>query len=155
MSAFISVQSSTDEGARNGAGTRSAGACRMSRSPVEKLLVYQKAVAAADAIVALTDRPAFENDPELRRQLRASSGRIQSHLQEGSGQGTDRHYAHYVSIARGSSKEVKGHLRRALGCRLITEEEYWLRWHRFDEIAAMPSGLKKFLDGQDGEGNAG
>ena len=127
----------------------------MSRSPVQKLLVYRKAVAAADAIVDLTDRPAFAVDQELRRQLRSSSGRIQSHLQEGAGQGSDRHYAHYVSIARGSSKEVKGHLRRALGCRLITEDEYRVHWSRFDEIAAMLSGLKKFLDAQDDGGNAG
>src|SRR6185436_1462743 len=126
----------------------------MSRSPVEKLLVYRKAVAAADAIVDLTDRPAFAVDQELRRQLRSSSGRIQSHLQEGAGQGSDRHYADYVSIARGSSKEVKGHLRRALGCRLITEDEYRVHWSRFDEIAAMLSGLKKFLDAQDDGGNA-
>jgi four helix bundle protein len=91
----------------------------------------------------------------MRRQLRTSSGRIQSHLQEGSGQGSDRHYAHYVGIARGSSKEVKGHLRRALGCRFITDEEYRLHWQRFDEIAAMLSGLKKFLDGQEPGSNGG
>jgi four helix bundle protein len=69
----------------------------------------QKAVVAADAIFALTEKPAFERHLELRRQMRSSSGRIQSHLQEGAGQGTDRHYAHYVGIARGSSKEMKGH----------------------------------------------
>ena len=66
----------------------------------------------------------------------------------------NRHYAQYVSIGRGSSKEVKGHLRRALGCRLITDEEYRLHWSRFDEIAAMVSGLKKFLDSQDDGDNS-
>jgi four helix bundle protein len=91
---------------------------------VEDLQVYQKAVAAADAIFALTEKPAFERHLELRRQMRSSSGRIQSHLQEGAGQNTDRHYAHYVAIARGSSKEMKGHLRRALGYRFITQQEY-------------------------------
>ena len=121
----------------------------MPRSSVEDLLVYQKAVAAADAIVALTSRPEFDCDPELRRQLRTAARRIQSHLQEGSGQSTDRHYAHYVSIARGSSKEVKGHLRSALGSQLVAEEEYRLHWKRYDEIAAMLTGLKKFLDSQD------
>lgn len=121
----------------------------MPRSPVEDLLVYQKAVAAADAIFELTSRPEFKQEPELRRQLRTVAGRIQSHLQEGSGQSTDRHYAHYVAVARGSSKEVKGHLRRALGCRLIADEEYRLHWNRYDEIAAMLTGLKKFLECQD------
>jgi four helix bundle protein len=123
----------------------------MSRSRVEDLLVYEKAVAAADAIFALTQRPIFNRDPELREQMRSSSGRIQSHLQEGSGQSTDRHYAHYVCIARGSSKEMKGHLRRALGCKFISADEYQAHWDVYDEIAAMLTGLKDYLEGQDGK----
>ena len=77
----------------------------------------------------------------------SSSGRIQAHLQEGAGQGTDKHYAHYVGIARGSAKEMKGHLRRALGCKFISEAQYDLHWKVYDEIAAMLTGLKQFLDG--------
>src|SRR5262245_35720649 len=116
---------------------------------VEDLEVYKKAVAAADAIFVLTERPAFERDPELRRQLRKSSGRIQANLQEGSGQTTDRHYGEYVARARGSAKEMKGHLRRALGYRLITESEYQKQWATYDEIAKMLTGLKKHLDESD------
>jgi len=76
----------------------------MASNRVEDLQVYQKAVAAADAVFALMEKATFNRDPELRTQMRSSSGRIPSHLQEGSGQSTDRHYAHYVAIARGSSK---------------------------------------------------
>ena len=121
----------------------------MGRNGVEDLQVYQKAVTAADAVFALTEKPTFNRDPELRAQMRSSSGRIPSHLQEGSGQSTDRHYAHYVAIARGSSKEMKGHLRRALGYRFISEEEYQAHWDAFDEIAAMLTGLKRHLDKDD------
>jgi four helix bundle protein len=122
----------------------------MSRNRVEDLKVYEKAVAAADAIFSLTEKPIFNRDPELRQQMRSSSGRIQSHLQEGSGQSTDRHYAHYVGIARGSSKEMKGHLRRALGYKFITDDEYQVHWDVYDEIAAMLTGLKDYLEGQGG-----
>jgi four helix bundle protein len=121
----------------------------MGSNRVEGLQVYQKAVAAADAISSLTERPAFNRDLELRRQMRSSSGRIPSHLQEGGGQTTDRHFAHYVGIARGSSKELKGHLRRALGYRLITEQEYQRHWNMFDELAAMLTGLKNHLEADD------
>jgi len=121
----------------------------MSRNRVEDLKVYEKAVAAADAIFSLTERPVFNRDPELRQQMRSSSGRIQSHLQEGSGQSTDRHYAHYVGIARGSSKEMKGHLRRAPGYKFITDDEYQVHWDLYDEIAAMLTGLKDYLERQD------
>ena len=126
---------------------------RMSRNRVEDLKVYAKAVAEADAIFALTTRVAFNREPELRDQMRSSSGRIQTHLQEGSGQSTDKHYAHYVSIARGSAKEMKGHLRLALGSKLISEEEYQQHWSAYDEIAAMLTGLKNYLDPpEDGAG---
>jgi four helix bundle protein len=121
----------------------------MGHNRVEDLQVYQKAIAAADAVFALTEKPAFNRDLELRAQMRSSSGRISAHLQEGSGQSTDRHYAHYVSIARGSSKEMKGHLRRALGYRFISEQEYQTYWETFDEIAAMLTGLKRHLDDDD------
>ena len=57
-----------------------------------------------------------------------------------------RHYAQYVTTARGSSKEVKGHLRRALGYGYITEAQYKSHWEMFDEIAAMLTGLKKHLE---------
>ncbi len=123
----------------------------MSSNRVEDLLVYEKAVAAADAVFALTERLAFNRDPELRQQMRSSSGRIQSHLQEGSGQSTHRHYAHYVCIARGSSKEMKGHLRRALGYKFISDHEYQIHWNMYDEIAAMLTGLKAYLEDQDGK----
>ena len=123
---------------------------RMSRNRVEDLKVFQNAVVAADAIFALTTAVAFDRHLELRDQLRTSSGRIQSHLQEGSGQSTDTHYAHYVSIARGSAKEVKGHLRRALGSRLISNEQFREHWNTYDEIAAMLTGLKNYLDPPDG-----
>src|SRR5437899_12879198 len=101
--------------------------------------------------VATTEKPIFDRDTELRQQLRTSSGRIQAHLQEGSAQTTDKHKAHYVSIALGSAKEVKGHLRRALGYRFISQDEYQTHWDMYDELAAMLTGLRNYLDpnGQD------
>ncbi len=113
---------------------------------VEDLHVYQKAVAAADSIFAITQRSAFNDEPELRRQMRSASGRIQAHLQEGSAQSTGKHKAHYVCIARGSAKEMKAHLRRALGYGFISSNEYEHYWNVFDEIAAMLTGLKNYFD---------
>jgi four helix bundle protein len=131
------------------AGTERAQPPHMNRKSVENLKVYQRAVAGADEIFAITEKPIFDRDTELRQQLRTSSGRIQAHLQEGSAQSTDKHKAHYVAIALGSAKEVKGHLRRALGYGFITQDEYAKHWNVYDEIAAMLSGLKNYLDPND------
>jgi hypothetical protein len=46
---------------------------------------------------------------------------------------------------------MKGHLRRALGCRLISQEEYQTHWKVYDEIAAMLTGLKNYLDSRSRE----
>ena len=87
-------------------------------------------------------------------QLREAAGRIEPQLLEGSAPSTDRHYAHFVTIARGSAKEVKGHLRRALRYELISPAEYQRHWKVFDEIAAMLTGLKRHLERDDWKNRA-
>jgi four helix bundle protein len=116
---------------------------------LEELQVFQKAIAAADAISALTDRPEFIRDPELRRQLRAASGGVPSHISEGHGQKTDRHFAHYLYIARGTTKELRAHLLVARGRRYVTESELVTYSATYDEIARMLTGLIRHLERED------
>jgi four helix bundle protein len=116
---------------------------------VEDLQVYQKALSAAAEISAMTDRLGFRADPELRRQLRNASGRIPSHIAEGFGQKTDRHFAHYLYIARGTTKEVRAHLAVASARRFITEPDRQAHWDRYDEIAKMLTGFIRHLERED------
>src|SRR4029434_679163 len=90
---------------------------------LDELQVYQLALAVADEVSAILQRPSFTRDLELRRQLANCSGRIGAQIAEGYGQGTDRHCAHYQRIARGSSNEMCSHLSVACGRGLISEEE--------------------------------
>ena len=55
-----------------------------------------------------------------------------------------------MSIACGSAKEVKGHLRRALGYGFITQDEYKKHWDMYDELAAMLTKLRNYLDPDSG-----
>jgi four helix bundle protein len=116
---------------------------------VEELLVYQKAQRGAAAISATTDRLEFAGDWELRRQLRAASGRVPSHIAEGFGQKTDRHFAHYLYIARGTTQEIRSHLVVARDRRYITRFECSAQSHGYDEIARMLTGLIKHLKRED------
>jgi four helix bundle protein len=116
---------------------------------VEELLVYRKSQAAADAISAITSRIEFARDEELRRQLRAASGRIPSHIAEGFGQKTDRHFAHYLYIARGTTKEIRAHLAVANGRCHISEAEKLSYSEMYDEIARMLTGLIRHLERED------
>jgi len=113
---------------------------------LEELLVYQRALSAADEILAILDRPAFLRDPELRKQLGASSERVPALISEGFAQGTDRHFASYLYRARGSSSETRTHLQRAQRKGCITSDEWRARSDRYTEIEKMLTGLIKHLN---------
>jgi four helix bundle protein len=113
---------------------------------VEDLQVYQKALAAADAISAILHRPGLQNDRELRGQLGESSSRVPSHISEGFEQKSDRHFAHYLYIARGSAKETKTHLRIARGRGHVSGDETDSLCGRYDEIGRMLTGLIQYLE---------
>jgi four helix bundle protein len=113
---------------------------------VEELHVYQKAIVAAHAISAITGRACFLEDRRLREQLRAASGGIPANIAEGHAQKTDKHFARYLYIARGSAREVRAHLAVANGRALITTEERTESENRYDEIAKMLTGLIRHLE---------
>ena len=98
---------------------------------------------------AIIQRPAFRYDHELRGQLGASSSRVPSHIAEGVEQKTDRHFAHYLYIARGSAKETKTHFRIAQGRRYVSSEECLEMCKRYDEIGRMLTGLIQHLEHED------
>jgi four helix bundle protein len=116
---------------------------------VEDLQVYQKALSAADAISAILRRPTFQNDRELRGQLGESSSRVPSHISEGFEQKSDRHFAHYLYIVRGSAKETKTHLRIAKGRGHVSGDETDSLCARYDEIGKMLTGLIQHLERED------
>ncbi len=121
----------------------------MRASCVEELQVYQKALIAADAISAITSRFERAGDWELQRQLRAASGRVPAHIAEGFGQKTDRHFAHYLYIARGTTKEIRAHLSIAQRREYITDTERSTHSDRYDELARMLTGLIRHLERED------
>ena len=116
---------------------------------LEDLQVYQKALAEADEISAITDRQSFRQDPELRHQLRDASARVPALISEGHGQKTDRHFAHYLYVARGTCKEIRTHLSVARGRKQITDDEQRQCSEKYEEIARMLTGLIRHLENED------
>ena len=116
---------------------------------LEDLLVYQKALSAANAISAILERPGLAKDFELKRQLGASSSRVAAVISEGFEQKTDRHFAHYLYIARGSAKETTTHLRIAEGRHYTALAETRDLSGLYDEIAKMLTGLIQHLERED------
>jgi four helix bundle protein len=118
---------------------------------LDELLVYQKAMTAADAVSAIIARPSFEKDRKLREQLSASSSRVPALIAEGFEQKTDRHFAHYLYIARGSAKETKTHLAIAVRRMHLSQTECDDLSGQYDEIGKMSTGLIRHLEHENRE----
>jgi four helix bundle protein len=115
-------------------------------SRVEDLLVYQKALAAANAVSAILKHDEFSKDFDLKDQLGNSSSRVPALIAEGFEQKSDRHFAHYLYIARGSAKESQTHLRVALARGYVSENAAARLGGDYDEICRMLTGLIDHLE---------
>ena len=117
----------------------------MKAKKLEELLVYQKALEGVVEVSALLARPAFGRDFDLKDQLSESSGRIPGHIAEGYGQLTDRHFAKYLGIARGSAKETCAHLAVATAKQYISSEELIRTAGLYDDLAVMLTSFIAYL----------
>jgi four helix bundle protein len=109
----------------------------MKAKNLDDVLVYRKALAAADEVSAMLERPVFRKDLELKDQLSRSSGRVGPLIAEGFGQNTDRQMADYYGRARGSALESRGHLAKAAGKRFISQAESADIGNKYVEISKM------------------
>ena len=84
-------------------------------------------------------------DFDLHRQLSESSGKIPGHIGEGFGQLTDRHFAHYLGIARGSALETRGHLATAHQKTYISRDEEIRVSGLYQDLADMLAAFIAYL----------
>ena len=117
----------------------------MKAKTLEELLVYQKALQGIEAVSALLEKPTLRRDFKLHDQLSDSSGAIPGHIGEGYGQLTDRHFAHYLGIARGSALETRGHLAAALEKKYISKAEELLVSGIYKDLADMLGAFIAYL----------
>ena len=117
----------------------------MRAEKLEDLLIYVKALEGIDAVSPLLMRPKLIRDFDLHKQLSESTGNIPGHIGEGFGQGTDRHFAHYLAIARGSALETCGHLATARKRKYISRDWRDSLTHRLpdsSDSSRLPDSLR-------------
>ena len=117
----------------------------MRAKKLEDLLIYRKSLEGIDAVSPLLKRPQLIRDFDLHKQLSESCGKIPGHIGEGFGQGTDRHFAHYLVIARGSALETRGHLATARQRQHISCNEEIAVSGMYQDLADMLSGFIAYL----------
>jgi len=113
----------------------------MRAEKLEDLLIYVKALEGIDAVSPFLKRSKMIRDFDLHKQLSESSGKIPGHIGEGFGQGTDRHFAHYLVIARGSALETRGHLATAQKREYISRDEEIAVSGLYQDLADMLKGF--------------
>ncbi len=116
---------------------------------LDELVVYRKSLASCSAVSELLERQTLRRDCELRSQLGSASAAVAANIAEGFGQQSDRQFARYLFIARGSSQEVRAHLAVAHGRKYLNEAELGELVIKYEEIAKMLTGLIKHLRATD------
>ena len=112
---------------------------------LDESVVYRKSLTACAAISAMLERTRVRSDFDLRSQLAASSGAVPANIAEGFGQQSDRRFARYLFIARGSAHEVRAHLSVAHARKYLESADVSELGGKYDEIARMLTGLIRYL----------
>lgn len=115
-------------------------------SSFEEINSWQKARSLNKKIYLITDADAFRRDFDLARQIRRSSVSISSNIAEGFERNTDKEFAHFLFIAKGSAAEVRSQLYLALDLNYISQELFDELILEITEISKLLSGFIKYLN---------
>ena len=105
---------------------------------VDELRVWQQGKELAAAVSALTDRDPLRSNFALRDQLRRASVSIVANVAEGFAQGSDRSFARYLVIARGSTAEVRSLL-------ILASEQHTIRPDELESAKALCESISRML----------
>jgi four helix bundle protein len=128
-----------------GAGISSAPDTRVKLEKIQDFEVWKKAEAFADAVTAILRRPAFSKNCKLLGQIEEALESISSNMSEGFEQSTDRGFARYLYISKGSTAETLTRLAGACRRECLTKDEVQTFEKQAEEILQMLSGLIRHL----------
>jgi four helix bundle protein len=112
---------------------------------LDELQVYRKSLTVSVAISSILGRRRLREDLNLCKQMGTASAAVPANIAEGFGQQSDRQFAKYLFIARGSSHEMRAHLVIAHSRSYVDDDELRDLSGRYEEIARMLTGLIKYL----------
>lgn len=112
---------------------------------VEQLKVWQLAMDIAKETYALTNEFPSEEKFGLTSQIRRAVVSIASNIAEGSGRYSDKEFAHFLSIASGSSFEVRTQLLIAISLNYVSKEKVDSVMKRLSELEKMIFGFRRTL----------
>ncbi|MGE3169963.1 MAG: four helix bundle protein [Pyrinomonadaceae bacterium] len=109
------------------------------------MLVWQKARIVTKGVYEVTSDGPFSKDFGLRDQLRRASVSIMANIAEGCGRRSDKEFANFLNMARGSASECQSHLYVALDLAYMANSDFDELYQMFDECSRMVIGLIRHL----------
>lgn len=109
----------------------------------EEIIAWQKGRELNTVINKLTDKKRFNYDINLINQMRSASGSITSNIAEGYER--DGRFIQFLSIAKGSSGDVRSQLYLAFDLEYISKEEFEKANGLSLEISRALLGLINYL----------
>ena len=106
-----------------------------------RLLVWEKARAAAAEVYRVTGRIPRTSNADLINQMRRAALSIPANIAEGSSRATDRDFARFLQIALASASELECHLQFSADVGLIDDSVFAARQRDLVEIRKMLFGL--------------
>ena len=111
----------------------------------EDLKCWQQAKSLTTEIFDLTDIQRFSNDWVLKKQIRSAALSVMSNVAEGFERDGNKEFVNFLSIAKGSSGEVRSQLYIARERRYISDNEFVALYHTVTELSRTIDGLMRYL----------
>ena len=109
----------------------------MTKMPFRKLQVWEKSMALAKLFYKLTQAFPTHELYGLTSQMRRAAISVASNIAEGSQRSTDRDFANFLQIARGSLAELETQLLLSEDLGYISDEAFTAAEKSIDELAKM------------------
>jgi len=97
-------------------------------------------------ILDATKPPFFEQDWDLRRQIRRSAGSAMANIAEGFDGGSDREFRRFLRIARRSVTEVQSHLYAALDLSYLAKKDVDGLYEQCVKVKSLIGGFIRYLN---------
>jgi len=111
----------------------------------EDIQAWQKARVLVREIYKLSRAGLLRNDFELRRQMCGAAVSSMSNIAEGFARRTNRDFAHFLDVARGSVAEVQSLLYVALDAGYISSEHFKKLFGLAEETVSLIGGFTSYL----------
>jgi four helix bundle protein len=111
----------------------------------EDINAWKKARELTKEIYLLTNNGDFSKDYALKDQVKRCSVSVSSNIAEGFERQSDKEFARFLYIAKGSCGELRSQIYIALDVNYINKEQAQGIQNKAEEISKMIAGLIKYL----------